>query len=333
MPSHQPAFFLPSGIPPLTALAALPLALWFGGITAPEDAKATTSTCTMSASGISFGNVNVLAGSSVDVTATLTISCTGGGSNGQRLCISFGSGAIFTGTQRQLAGPGGALLNYDLYKDAARTTVWGSWETGFQGSGLQVDVPQVSTTNVTVYARLFGSQQTAPAGSYSSSFTADPHLRYEDKDNANANCPSLPGAKTASTSTSASANVVATCSVSATNLSFGSSNILAINLDANSQVSPLCNNGLPYTVALDGGLSGASDPSQRKMRKNTEEISYGLYRDAARLLPWGSTSGTNTASGTGTGNSQTLTVYGRVPPQTTGSPGLYNDTIIVNVIY
>lgn len=332
MHSHKPAFFLASGIPPLTALAALPLALWFGGIIAPEDAKATTSTCTMSASSISFGNVNVLAGSSVDVTATLTISCTGGGSNGQRLCISFGSGAIFTGTQRQLAGPGSALLNYDLYKDAARTIVWGSWETGFQGSGLQVDVPQGSATNVTVYARLFGSQQTAPAGSYSSSFSADPHLRYAEKDNANA-CPNVPNAKTVSTSTSASANVVATCSVSATNLSFGSSNILAVNLDANSQVSPRCNNGLPYTVALDGGLSGASNPGQRKMRKNAEEISYGLYRDAARLLPWGSTSGTDTASSTGTGNSQTHTVYGRVPPQTTGSPGLYQDTIIVSVIY
>lgn len=333
MPSHRPAFVLPSGVPPLMCLAALPLALWFGGITAPDQAKATTSTCTIAASGISLGNVNVLAGASVDATATLTISCTGGGSNGQRLCISFGSGGISTGTQRQLAGPGGARLNYDLYKDAARTVVWGSWETGFQGSGLQLDVTQGATTNVTVYARLFASQQTAPAGSYSSSFTADPHLRYADKDNANAVCPSLPSGRTTSTSTSATANVVATCSVSATNLSFGSSNILAVNLDANSQVSPLCNNGLPYTVALGGGLSGATNPGQRKMRKDGEEISYGLYRDTARLLPWGSTPGTNTASGTGTGSSQTLTVYGRVPPQTTGSPGLYQDTIVVSVIY
>jgi spore coat protein U-like protein len=64
------------------------------------------------------------------------------------------------------------------------------------------------------------------------------------------------------------------------------------------------------------------------MTFSTSNVTYGLYKDAARSLPWGSTAGVNTASGTGTGLTQTLTVYGRVPPQTTPNAGAYTDTIV-----
>jgi spore coat protein U-like protein len=62
-------------------------------------------------------------------------------------------------------------------------------------------------------------------------------------------------------------------------------------------------------------------------------VTYGLYRDAARSLAWGATTGVNTASGTGTGTTQTLTVYGRVAPQTTPKAGTYTDTIVATVTY
>jgi spore coat protein U-like protein len=201
--------------------------------------------------------------------------------------------------------------------------------SGFGGSGLQLDVAQYATTNITVYARLAASQQTAAVGSYSASFAAEPYLQYDDK--GTAACPT--GNKSASTSTNATATVLATCTVSATNLAFGSASVLSANRDATSQITPVCNNGLPYTVGLNGGVSGAANPTLRKMSKSSEFISYGLYRDAARSLAWGDTIGSNTASGTGTGTTQTLTVFGRVPPQTTGSPGVYSDTIVVNVVY
>jgi spore coat protein U-like protein len=50
-------------------------------------------------------------------------------------------------------------------------------------------------------------------------------------------------------------------------------------------------------------------------------------------VAWGSTVGTNTESGTGTGSTQSLTVYGRVASQTTPNPGTYSDTIVVTVAY
>ena len=89
----------------------------------------------------------------------------------------------------------------------------------------------------------------------------------------------------------------------------------------------------PYTVALNGGNDAATDPTLRKMSKGAEKITYGLYRDAARTQPWGSTSGTNTVAGTGSGLAQSLTVYGRVPVQATPSPGAYADTIVVTLTY
>jgi spore coat protein U-like protein len=69
------------------------------------------------------------------------------------------------------------------------------------------------------------------------------------------------------------------------------------------------------------------------MAKGAEIITYGLYRDTARTLPWGSTSGTNTVGGTGTGSNQALSVYGRVASQNTPSPGTYTDSVVVTVTY
>jgi spore coat protein U-like protein len=53
----------------------------------------------------------------------------------------------------------------------------------------------------------------------------------------------------------------------------------------------------------------------------------------ARTLAWESTTGTNTAAGTGTGSGQALTIYGRVPVQTTPAQGTYTDTIIGTITY
>jgi spore coat protein U-like protein len=93
-----------------------------------------------------------------------------------------------------------------------------------------------------------------------------------------------------------------------------------------------CTNSTPYTVALDGGTSGATDPTQRKMSKGAEKITYGLYQDSARSQGWGNTTG-QTVGGTGTGSSQALTVYGRVASQTTPSAGSYSDSVVVTVTY
>jgi spore coat protein U-like protein len=104
-------------------------------------------------------------------------------------------------------------------------------------------------------------------------------------------------------------------------------------VDAPSTIGVQCSNALPYTVGLDGGQTGATDPTQRKMLRGSEQVIYGLYRDAPRSLPWGSTAGTDTVSGVGNTTVHSLAVYGRIRAQTTPSPGLYADTVVVTVSY
>jgi spore coat protein U-like protein len=290
---------------------------------------ASSPTCTVSMSTVAFGNVDVLAGTAVDTTSTLTVSCSGGAGTGQRLCISIGVGSAGDATSRKLTGPSGNTLRYDLYSNSSRTQLWGSWQTGYDSVGVQLDVAQNSTTPVTVYSRLFGSQQTAATGSYSAIFAADPYLQYANK--GSTNCPI--GSQNTNASTSANATVVSSCNVSTTNMNFGTASVLAGNVDATSTVDVQCNNALPYVVALGTGNSGATDPTQRKMASGANQITYGLYRDSARSLPWGSTTGSNTAGGIGSGSSQGITVYGRVPAQTTPKPATYQDTIIATITY
>jgi len=286
-------------------------------------------TCTVSMPTIAFGNVDVLAGAAAYTTSPVSVSCSGGSSAGQRVCISIGAGSASDATSRELTGPGSNTARYDIYANAAYTQLWGSWQTGYDVAGVQLDVPQNSSQSVTVYARFFGSQQTAAAGSYIATLTASPYIQYADK--GASSCPT--GSNTASTSVIATTTVVSNCNVSTTDINFGSIGLLTGNTDASGSLTVQCNSTLPYAVSLSGGNAGATDPTQRQMAGGTASIVYGLYSDSARSLPWGSTAGTNTVSATGTGSSQILPVYGRIGPQTAPPPGNYSDTIVVTVNY
>ena len=62
-------------------------------------------------------------------------------------------------------------------------------------------------------------------------------------------------------------------------------------------------------------------------------VAYGLYQDSGHGTNWGNTVGTDTVSGTGNGNAQTLNVYGQIGSQTTPQPGAYADTVNVTVTF
>jgi spore coat protein U-like protein len=125
----------------------------------------------------------------------------------------------------------------------------------------------------------------------------------------------------------------ASCNVSASTLNFGLASGLSSAIDGASALTVTCSAGTPFNIALNGGNAAAADPVQRKMSKGGEQITYGLYQDAARALPWGETAGVNILSGVGDGSAQAATVYGRVPAQATPSPGTYTDTIVVTLTY
>jgi spore coat protein U-like protein len=151
----------------------------------------------------------------------------------------------------------------------------------------------------------------------------------------------LPGASfagTATTTFSVQMTVAASCAiVSAPTLTFSSpTNAFTANVDATSQIQVQCTNTTPYNVGLDAGAGSGATVTTRKMTVTgggTTTISYSLYSDINHTTVWGTTVGTNTVSQTGNGQSQSFTVYGRVPPQTAQAPGTYTDTINITVTY
>lgn len=143
-------------------------------------------------------------------------------------------------------------------------------------------------------------------------------------------------AATTTTTFAVTGTVVASCTVSATALSFGAAiaSPIAVNVDAAGSVTATCTNLAPYTVGLSAGTGAGATVASRKMTSGANLANYSLFRDAARLLVWGTTIGTDTVAGTGNGAAQAISVFGRIfSGQATVPAGAYTDTITVTVTF
>jgi spore coat protein U-like protein len=128
--------------------------------------------------------------------------------------------------------------------------------------------------------------------------------------------------------------LTASCVInSASNLNFGSQGVLIANVDQTSTIAVQCTNTTPYNIGLDVGNGSGATMAARKMTSGSATVTYSLYTDTGRSIVWGNTVGTDTVAATGNGSSQSFTVYGRVPAQSTAAPGTYNDTVTVTVTY
>jgi spore coat protein U-like protein len=234
---------------------------------------------------------------------------------------------------RLMQDSAGDDLFFQLWQNAAHTTVWGSSFFGVNTPVMvNVTIARHASTSgaATMYGRVVAGQTTARPGAYQDQFTGN-HTAITINENAS----SPPG----SCSTSildqfpftVTATVTSQCSVSASTLDFGSVGLLLANTDGTSTVTVQCASGAAYQVGLDNGQHATG--TTRRMQGPGGLVTYELYRNTTRTQRWGSTLNTDTVTGTGNGANQTLTVYGRVPNQTTPSAGTYNDTITVTVTY
>lgn len=144
--------------------------------------------------------------------------------------------------------------------------------------------------------------------------------------------PTWLGAATKTTTFQVRLTLANDCAISASDLDFGSQGVLGANIDQTTTLSVTCTTGAPYSVGLDAGTAAGSTIANRLLAgPAAATVRYQLYRDAARTQIWGNTPGTDTVAGTGNGAAQTLTVYGRVPPQTTPAAGAYTTNITATI--
>lgn len=144
----------------------------------------------------------------------------------------------------------------------------------------------------------------------------------------------------AQAATSANFNVKitiqATCDVTAgaaSNVDFGTALSTSTNVDQQSSINVNCTPGTAYTVALGDGLNSSSTLNRRMLHASlaTTYVPYSLYLDAARQNAWGSTLA-QSYSGVGSGSSQSINVYGRVPSANYPA-GSYQDTVTATVSF
>ncbi len=287
---------------------------------------AQAQTCTHTFSTLAFPTtMDVLPGTAIDTASSVATNCTGiTGTTRVLVCYSLNNGTYpLSGGLRQM-GSGANRLRFNAYTTAAYSTVWNA--TNQIQVALRSTVPSATTF---YYGRVAAAQQTAIPGVYSTTMTVTIRMRTYTGTTIPA-CPT--GASTTATF-NVTGTVVSSCIATATNLTFPSTSFFTANIDASSAVNVTCTNTTPYNVRLNGGTTGAANPALRKMTLGLNQITYGLYRDVARTLGWGSTDGTNTAPGTGTASAISHTVYGRIPPQASQPAGTYTDTIVVTVSF
>ncbi len=263
------------------------------------------NSCSAFASGIAFGSYF---GSVVNITGTVTVTCTSGQAYDIALNAGLASGATITARSMQ---NGSALLGYKLFSNSGRTTNWGNSSS----TGWVAGTGNGSAQQYTIYAQI-PAGETGALQAYTDTITASV---------------SGTGITTATAQFSVTATIVKDCTVSATNLAFG--NYTGAVNSSTSTVSVTCTSGTTYTVGLSAGGATGATVTTRQMQNGSALLHYGLFSNSGHTTNWGNTSGTNWVSGTGSGSSQGITVYGQIPAAQYVKPGSYTDTITVSVTY
>jgi spore coat protein U-like protein len=255
--------------------------------------KAEAQACTLAiTSPLNFGTYT---GTQIRSSTPFKVTCAGAWD----IPMNAGTGAGGSETVRYLTGPGGAELSYQLYQDSAYSVNWGNtYPTNtLNGTG---------NLSSYVYAQL-NATQVGPPGTYTDTVSS------------------------ATTTFNLTVVIQASCSISATPLSFGTYSGALIN--TNTSISVTCTDTTPYNVGLNAGTATGATVTNRMMTgPGAAHLHYSLFSNSSHSTNWGNTTG-SWVGGTGTGTAQTLTVYGQIPASQYPAPGSYTDTVTATVNY
>ena len=144
----------------VTTVAVVVLALW-------SVAGRVEAGCTVSTAGVAFGTYNVFSATALASTGTISLHC---GAADKNITIHLSKGTSSTYALRVLTGPAGDVINYNLFRDAACTQIWGDSTGGT--SVYSNSRPGKNVINLTVYGRIAPGQDVR-AGMYSDSVVTE----------------------------------------------------------------------------------------------------------------------------------------------------------------
>jgi len=132
-------------------------------------ARALLGSCSFSVvTGVSFGNYDPLNATPLDQTGTIVFACTGLVPL-QTVTVDLSTGSSGSYAVRTM-GHGAGTLNYNLYFDPTRLSIWGNGTPGTVHFGPVLLVNGVNQT-LTIYGRI-PAQQTSPVGAYTDTVVA-----------------------------------------------------------------------------------------------------------------------------------------------------------------
>ena len=157
------------------ARAMAAIVAFFGAmILVPSPAQAACNplsfcSCTVTATGVSFGNYNPLSSSNINSTGTVRVRCTLVAAFSGSYMIDLSTGSSNTYTQRTVRH-GASSLGYNLYTNSARSQIWGNGAGGSSNITRSFAAILAIDRTETVYARIPPSQN-VPGGVYSDTIT------------------------------------------------------------------------------------------------------------------------------------------------------------------
>lgn len=127
-------------------------------IFAPGNAYAISCRVTLFA--IDFGTYMPLTTSPVEISGQIDVRCQ---AQPGSFTVVIGPGISGNQLARTLTAGGPGILNYNLYRDAARTQVWGDGTPPtFVVSGVRTSRGRPTTYNYPIYGRIFANQAPNP---------------------------------------------------------------------------------------------------------------------------------------------------------------------------
>lgn len=337
--------------------------LLIAGLLAAAPVRATAVCTAIADPTLPFGNINSNAPGATTGTLNITVNCTTAAlsllaTTGVRVCVGIGagSGGGSSASLRTMATSTSDTMNFQLYNTSNFSQVTGLTPRGTppaQELTMSYNVPLLTGGSGAQATQLFAqipANQVLASGAYSSTFSGASVVLTWAWNEVLLGTATIPatcnGGATGTNSASAAfsftatANVLPQCgSYVTTNMNFGNvTGGITSNIDQTATLTLSCLKNTAYQVSLNNGQNNPAATSTRRMATtigaSTYYLTYELYRDSTRTQRWGNTLTVDTASGTGTGSAQQLTIYGRVPPVTGQPPaGTYNDVVQVTITY